>query len=483
MKQSDCKMAEIQKLLQDIPADKQVLVENYTKLQQVAEHCESNYVESQDKAKALQETKAYATQSLAGVVYQINTLAEKVLRLLDLQASEISQMESSINCISQRVEMHKEKVARREIGTFTTIKTTPKINKIIPPSNPTQRVKYTRKPIVYTLLDDVGHGVKESSNNSRLGTLTRKNRQGSIPTCPTVPSQGTIGRRGKVPAVVQPPVAPSAYSSPVACPPPPDGSQMLDDLGRNRSSSSASEVGMLPPPPAPPSTPAPPAPVMYEPDGFLSKPVLSSMELPPPAPPPEVFIEDSLPPPPPLISDAPSSACQHHLMWQGPRQGHSAAASASLRCRQSSSFPSIRHPFVNGTPLSSPLSLCSPEPVLSPLMPSVPQIPLTGFVARLQENITECPPPPPPPDYMIDFDECPPPPPPIDYLDDNHLIPPNYIEKVVALYAYKKSCEEDLTFEEGEIIYVIQKNENGWCQGVLNGITGYFPGNYVQLIN
>ncbi|XP_072927713.1 abl interactor 2-like isoform X2 [Hemitrygon akajei] len=453
MKQSDCKMAEIQKLLQDIPADKQVLVENYTKLQQVAEHCESNYVESQDKAKALQETKAYATQSLAGVVYQINTLAEKVLRLLDLQASEISQMESSINCISQRVEMHKEKVARREIGTFTTIKTTPKINKIIPPSNPTQRVKYTRKPIVYTLLDDVGHGVKESSNNSRLGTLTRKNRQGSIPTCPTVPSQGTIGRRGKVPAVVQPPVAPSAYSSPVACPPPPDGSQMLDDLGRNRSSSSASEVGMLPPPPAPPSTPAPPAPVMYEPDGFLSKPVLSSMELPPPAPPPEVFIEDSLPPPPPLISDAPSSACQHHLMWQGPRQGHSAAASASLRCRQSSSFPSIRHPFVNGTPLSSPLSL------------------------------TECPPPPPPPDYMIDFDECPPPPPPIDYLDDNHLIPPNYIEKVVALYAYKKSCEEDLTFEEGEIIYVIQKNENGWCQGVLNGITGYFPGNYVQLIN
>ncbi|XP_072927714.1 abl interactor 2-like isoform X3 [Hemitrygon akajei] len=404
MKQSDCKMAEIQKLLQDIPADKQVLVENYTKLQQVAEHCESNYVESQDKAKALQETKAYATQSLAGVVYQINTLAEKVLRLLDLQASEISQMESSINCISQRVEMHKEKVARREIGTFTTIKTTPKINKIIPPSNPTQRVKYTRKPIVYTLLDDVGHGVKESSNNSRLGTLTRKNRQGSIPTCPTVPSQGTIGRRGKVPAVVQPPVAPSAYSSPVACPPPPDGSQMLDDLGRNRSSSSASEVGMLPPPPAPPSTPAPPAPVMYEPDGFLSKPVLSSMELPPPAPPPEVFIEDSLPPPPPLISDAPSS-------------------------------------------------------------------------------VTECPPPPPPPDYMIDFDECPPPPPPIDYLDDNHLIPPNYIEKVVALYAYKKSCEEDLTFEEGEIIYVIQKNENGWCQGVLNGITGYFPGNYVQLIN
>ncbi|XP_062893384.1 abl interactor 1-like isoform X3 [Mobula hypostoma] len=407
MKQSGCKMAEIQKLLQDIPADKQVLVENYTKLQQVAEHCENNYVESQDKAQALQETKAYATQSLAGVVYQINTLAEKVLRLLDLQASEISQMESSINCISQRVEMHKEKVARREIGTFTTIKTTPKINKIIPPSNPIQRVKYTRKPIVYMLLDDIGHGVKESSNNSRLGTLTRKNRQGSIPTCPTVPSQGTIGRRGKVPAVVQPPVAPSAYNSPVTCSPSPDGSQMLgSDPSRNRCSSRASEVGVLPPPPAPPSTPAPPAPGIYEPDGlgFPSKPVLSSMGLPPPAPPPEVLIEDSLPPPPPLISDAPSS-------------------------------------------------------------------------------VTECPPPPPPPDYMLDFEECPPPPPPIDYLDDHHLIPPNYIEKVVALFAYKKSCEEDLTFEEGEIIYVIKKNENGWYEGVINGITGYFPANYVQLIN
>ncbi|XP_055513200.1 abl interactor 1-like isoform X2 [Leucoraja erinacea] len=361
MKQSGCKMAEIQKLLQqDIPADRQVLVENYTKLQQVAEHCEDNYVQAQDKAKALQETKAYTTQSLAGVVYQINTLAEKVLRLLDLQASEISKMESSINCISQRVEMHKEKVARREIGAFTAIKTTPKITKIIPPTNPIQRVKYTRKPIIYTILDDVGHGVKESSNNSRLGTLTRRNRQGSIPTCPTIPSQGTIGRRGISPAPVQPPVVSSALSSPVTSSPPADGPQVLSEPGRDRSSSRASDM-VVPPPPPPPPPPPTPATCGTDGIGFPEPLAVNSLGLPPaPPPPPEVTSEIYLPPPPPLMSDAPSSAnsassCQHHLTWQGLRQGHSTAASASLRSRRSVNSP-VRHLFASTTPLTSLLS-------------------------------------------------------------------------------------------------------------------------------
>uniref|UniRef100_A0A4W3HC80 Uncharacterized protein n=1 Tax=Callorhinchus milii TaxID=7868 RepID=A0A4W3HC80_CALMI len=58
-------------------------------------------LQSEDKTQALQEAKAFTAQSLASVAYQINNLAEKVLRLLDLQASEIPKIESSINCISQ----------------------------------------------------------------------------------------------------------------------------------------------------------------------------------------------------------------------------------------------------------------------------------------------------------------------------------------------------------------------------------------------
>ncbi|XP_016107200.1 abl interactor 1-like [Sinocyclocheilus grahami] len=97
-----CKMAELQMLLEEeIPAGKRALVESYQNLTRVADYCENNYVEAQDKRKALEETKAYTTQSLASVAYQINTLANNVLQLLDIQASQLRRMESSINHISQ----------------------------------------------------------------------------------------------------------------------------------------------------------------------------------------------------------------------------------------------------------------------------------------------------------------------------------------------------------------------------------------------
>lgn len=50
---------------------------------------------------ALNETKNFATQSLASVAYQINTLASSILRLLDAQTNQLRHMESSINLIGQ----------------------------------------------------------------------------------------------------------------------------------------------------------------------------------------------------------------------------------------------------------------------------------------------------------------------------------------------------------------------------------------------
>lgn len=59
-------------------------------------------------------------------------------------------MESQMNHISQTVMIHKEKVARREIGVLTANKSTNRQYKIIAPANPEKPIKYLRKPIDYT---------------------------------------------------------------------------------------------------------------------------------------------------------------------------------------------------------------------------------------------------------------------------------------------------------------------------------------------
>uniref|UniRef100_A0A8C6U902 Abl-interactor 2b n=1 Tax=Neogobius melanostomus TaxID=47308 RepID=A0A8C6U902_9GOBI len=80
-------MAELQMLLEEeIPAGRSALLDSFTNLERVAEYCESNYVQSPDKQRALEETKNYTTQSLASVAYLINTLANNVLQMLDIQA-------------------------------------------------------------------------------------------------------------------------------------------------------------------------------------------------------------------------------------------------------------------------------------------------------------------------------------------------------------------------------------------------------------
>ena len=51
---------------------------------------------------------------------------------------------------------------------------------------------------------------------------------------------------------------------------------------------------------------------------------------------------------------------------------------------------------------------------------------------------------------------------------------------VISIYDYEASRDDELSFKEGEIIYVLKKNSDGWYEGVMNGMTGLFPGNYVE---
>ncbi|XP_071397919.1 abl interactor 1a isoform X24 [Centroberyx affinis] len=425
-------MAELQMLLEEeIPAGKRALVESYQNLTRVADYCENNYVQAQDKRKALEETKAYTTQSLASVAYQINALANNVLQLLDIQASQLRRMESSINHISQTVDIHKEKVARREIGILTTNKNTARTHKIIAPANMERPVRYIRKPIDYTVLDDVGHGVKVSALSLFLpGTLSRTNPPTQKPPSPPMSGRGTLGSGS------------SGGSS-------------------SRENSGSSGIGIpiaVPTPSIPNSGPGEPAQF-----GTISR----------------------------------------QISRHNPSNSSVSMVSATGTYRRAPSVTSqfsLQQQLNGGTPGygQNSMSIAPPPP---PMPQLTPQIPLTGFVARMQESIadTPTPPPPPPPDDLPMFDDSPPPPPPppVDYEEEDAAVvhyndpyadgdpqwaPKNYIEKVVAIYDYAKDKDDELSFMEGAIIYIIKKNDDGWYEGVCNGVTGLFPGNYVESI-
>ncbi|CAB1349636.1 unnamed protein product, partial [Coregonus sp. 'balchen'] len=151
----------------------------------------------------------------------------------------------------------------------------------------------------------------------------------------------------------------------------------------------------------------------------------------------------------------------------------------------------IQQPYINGGTPAYPHNSMSIAPPPPPMPQLTPQIPLTGFVARVQENIadTPTPPPPPPPDDLPMFDEAPPPPPPppVDYEEEEEAAVVHYSDPYAdgdPQWAPKSYIEKDdeLSFMEGAIIYIIKKNDDGWFEGLSSGVTGLFPGNYVESI-
>uniref|UniRef100_A0A8C5NCA1 Abl interactor 1 n=1 Tax=Gouania willdenowi TaxID=441366 RepID=A0A8C5NCA1_GOUWI len=495
-------MAELQMLLEEeIPAGKRSLVESYQNLTRVADYCENNYVQAQDKRKALEETKAYTTQSLASVAYQINALANNVLQLLDIQASQLRRMESSINHISQTVDIHKEKVARREIGILTTNKNTARTHKIIAPANMERPVRYIRKPIDFTVLDDVGHGVKQHGNNQaiRAGTISRTNPPTQKPPSPPMSGRGTLGRNTpyKTLEPVKPPTVPNDYmTSPGRL-----GSQhgQQNSPGRtaslnqrqrthsgssggsgSRENSGSSGIGI------PIAVPTPSIPNSGPGECLLTAAAYSMASG-------------------PGLGPAPMSqfgTISRQISRHNPSNSSVSMVSATGTYRRApSQQQQQQQPHVNGGTLAFGQNSMSIAPPPPPMPQLTPQIPLTGFVARMQESIvdTPTPPPPPPPDELPMFDDSPPPPPPppVDYEEEDASVvqyndpyadgdpqwaPTSYAEKVVAIYDYAKDKDDELSFMEGAIIYVVKKNDDGWFEGVCNGVTGLFPGNYVESI-
>ncbi|XP_031418876.1 abl interactor 1b isoform X7 [Clupea harengus] len=467
-------MAELQMLLEEeIPAGKSALVESYQNLSRVAEYCENNYVQAQDKRKALEETKAYTTQSLASVAYQINALANNVLQLLDIQASQLRRMESSINHISQTVDIHKEKVARREIGILTTNKNTSRTHKIIAPGNMERPVRYIRKPIDYTLLDDVGHGVKQHGNTQPAraggggggggggtGTLSRTNPPTQKPPSPPMAGRGTLGRNTpyKTLEPVKPPTVPNDYmTSPARLgnQNSPSRTASVNQRPRTHSGSSGGSGGR---------------------ENSGSSGMGVPLAVPTPSPPTGMAAASALP--------------------QGPGLGPVPMSQFGTISRQVS-----RHAASSASMVSATGTYRRAPSVSSSQFTSAPQAHVNGGPTYTQSSVTDSPSPPPPPlpeDTMM-FEEAhpPPPPPPVDYEDEDAAMvhysdpyadgdpqwaPKTYLEKVVAIYDYARDKDDELSFMEGAIIYIIKKNDDGWFEGVINGVTGLFPGNYVESI-
>ncbi|XP_037543035.1 abl interactor 2-like [Nematolebias whitei] len=154
--------------------------------------------------------------------------------------------------------------------------------------------------------------------------------------------------------------------------------------------------------------------------------------------------------------------------------------------------PIVMQNNINGGPHYNQSPASPPPPSL---LQFTPQLPLMGFVARVQESISDpTPPTHPSPEsqprpeeplstrQLLEEESA-----VVEYSDpyaeeDPPWAPRSYLEKVVAIYDYTADKEDELSFQEGAIIYVVKKNEDGWFEGVMNATTGLFPGNYVESI-
>lgn len=54
---------------------------------------------------------------------------------------------------------------------------------------------------------------------------------------------------------------------------------------------------------------------------------------------------------------------------------------------------------------------------------------------------------------------------------------------VQAIYDYQGENNDELNITKGDIITVTQTPDGGWFEGTLNGLTGWFPSNYVVPID
>ncbi|OQV23805.1 putative Abl interactor 1 [Hypsibius exemplaris] len=494
-------------LEQDIPEAHQNLRDSHGNLEKVANYCRQNYLQAVDKRSALEETKNYAIQALASVAYQINAFSYHLGQLFDHQDVQVSEMEGQVRHIGQTVMVHKEKIARREIGALaTTNKSMHRSPKVLPPPSPERAIRYTRRPVDYAIYDDLGHGMKLSQphhgRNGRKGssvtdgtssvssatggggpntnydTSAMYRKSGNVNpgmTGTLTRSQGRNMGDYRVPVPPPPPVVPPIV------PPSHYGPGYISN-GRQAHSNPSSRLssqcqgdhyrtGNV-------ASVLPGCPV---PNGPLSPPFHNSSQQNSPLPPSsmqqqygshnEMFQYPLSSQPVRKLSSGSNHGNYGVMPHHGARQG-----STGLPPPPPSAVTGENCNYRNGVTLNGNSNLLQSAGVKTPVRNST-------MLARLatQPDAANSPPlpPPPPPEtvlvqhssgngngYTVDGEPA--------------WVPKAYLDKVVAIYDYQADKDDELTFMENQIIFVIKKNDDGWFEGVMEGVRGLFPGNYVE---
>ncbi|KAJ1363344.1 hypothetical protein KIN20_023189 [Parelaphostrongylus tenuis] len=403
-----------------IPEHRANLETSHVNLENVAIYCEASYLNASDRNAAFEETKQFALQSLASVAYQINTLARDLLDMLDLQTDKISNLTAQVENIDVVVNIHKEKLARREIGALTTNKSIQKQPKIIAPAIQEPVLRYKRTAIDFSVLDQVGHGVP----SYRSGVVSR--------------AASTVS--GSHPCSVH-------YSQ----------YERTANIGTNTLGRSSLRSGHI---------------SMTSSEHYRVPLVMPLMDH-------QRYMHVVAP------------VSQHHSVIEYGGRGRNGSQDGIVEFGTNSmqdNYGTLRLHQAHVTRTSivgGGASVRNEERAESPGFP-LPPPQLSSHYGYVGMTRSEDLPPPAMQMLNSTHEDDPLPPPPNslgNFFDANaDWVPQSYIEKAIALYDYDADKPDELSLRENCIVYVLRKNEDGWFEGVLDGVTGLFPGNYVQAV-
>ncbi|KAL3090929.1 hypothetical protein niasHS_007304 [Heterodera schachtii] len=463
--------------------------ESSVNLERVAAFCEANYLQSPNKAEALAETKRCALQSLASFAFMVGDLSRSLLSALELESLNLSDKTSQIQNIAQFVSIQKEKSARREIGKLTANKNLIRLNKITYPSSEERTPRYHRTPIDFAILDGIGHGKRLVQSTNDYGTIGAARMQGTY-------SQITLNRTGSMVSSGRTTTGGAQNQQPI-----------YEHYARANYGTLSRGSSLLPPP-------APAVSSLHD-QYRVPMPIPSSV-VPPPQQPFTRSIQCSQHFP--AAQCAPSHHNRNHSMGRADemtdnalvggdrtngrfQQNHYGSANNG-QCTAEQTQQQNQHQQQHYEPIGSQMEQQIANHLDNQLhlqqqqssnnsegrmnnsadfsddgLPLPPPLLLSNAVAamdqhsRLNQRDDAYPPPPNRPGLNAAIGgELP------------NWVPQHYIEEAVVLYNYDSQNSDELRLYQGALVYVLRKNDDGWFEGVMDGTTGLFPGNYVRPI-